>query len=98
MSVPSARFKSTTAEPPLAVSDVREKTLRECVSSAMERYFRHVGDHSATDLYQMVISEVEAPLLESVMMHAKGNQTRAAMLLGISRSTLRKKLALYGLD
>ena len=46
----------------------------------------------------MVLAEVEPPLLETVMEYTKGNQTRAAEVLGISRSTLRKKLALYGLD
>ena len=42
--------------------------------------------------------EVEQPLIETVMQHAQGNQTRAASILGISRSTLRKKLAIYGLE
>ena len=41
----------------------------------------------------MVMSEVEEPLLQTVMRHTGGNQTKAAALLGISRSTLRKKLA-----
>ncbi|MCU7922201.1 MAG: Fis family transcriptional regulator, partial [Candidatus Thiodiazotropha sp. (ex Dulcina madagascariensis)] len=49
-------------------------------------------------LYRLVMNEVEAPLLESVMKHTGGNQTQAATILGISRSTLRKKLSLYDLD
>ena len=44
------------------------------------------------------MEEMERPLLHTVMEHTGGNQTRAAALLGISRSTLRKKLAQYGLD
>jgi Fis family transcriptional regulator len=46
----------------------------------------------------MVISEIEPPLLETTMEEAEGNQSRAADMLGISRSTLRKKLAQYNLD
>ena len=46
----------------------------------------------------MVISEVERPLLQLVMDHTKGNQTKAADLLGINRSTLRKKLTQYGIE
>jgi len=46
----------------------------------------------------MVISEVEPPLLEVVLDHSGGNLTRAASMLGINRTTLRKKLKRYGLD
>lgn len=44
------------------------------------------------DVYDLVLSELEAPLLEEVMTYTRGNQTRAAILLGINRGTLRKKL------
>lgn len=56
----------------------------------MQRYFSHLDGHGTSNLYRMVMNEVEAPLLESVMEYAGGNQTRAAAILGISRSTLRK--------
>jgi Fis family transcriptional regulator len=68
------------------------------VRNAMASYFKQLNGHSAANVYQMVLGEVEHPLLESVMEHTEGNQTKAAAILGISRSTLRKKLALYGLD
>ena len=71
--------------------------LRECVRDALTSYFRQLGDHDSQGLYQMVMSEVEEPLLQTVMQHTGGNQTKAAALLGISRSTLRKKLAQYDL-
>jgi Fis family transcriptional regulator len=41
----------------------------------------------------MVLAEVEKPLIETVMNHTAGNQTHAADILGLSRGTLRKKLA-----
>jgi len=75
-----------------------KEPLRECVRDALDSYFRQMGDHGASDLYQLVLNEVEQPLLETVMQHAEGNQTRAAQILGISRSTLRKKLTAYNLD
>ncbi len=71
--------------------------LREAVEAAMRRYFDHLDGGDVTDLHAMVMAEVEAPLLASVLEHAQGNQTRAAEMLGLNRGTLRKKLKLYGL-
>lgn len=75
----------------------RGQTLREAVDDAMQRYFAHLDGESVTDLYAMVMAEVEAPLLNAVMTHAGGNQTRAASMLGLNRGTLRKKLKQYDL-
>lgn len=75
----------------------RGQTLREAVDDAMQRYFAHLDDGTVTDLYAMVMAEVEAPLLSAVMAHAGGNQTRAADMLGLNRGTLRKKLKQYDL-
>jgi Fis family transcriptional regulator len=72
--------------------------LRECVRIALERYFEHIDGHGVDGIYQMVMTEVEPPMLETVLRHCGGNQTRAADMLGMSRSTLRKKLALYRLN
>ena len=72
-------------------------SLREHVENAMANYFRHLDGQPVTDVYQMVLSEVEAPLLEQVMKYVRNNQTKAAHLLGLNRGTLRKKLKQYGL-
>lgn len=72
--------------------------LSERVRESLEHYFDQLDGTDANDLYQLVISQVELPLFDSVMRHTGGNQTRAAALLGISRATLRKKLALYNID
>ena len=45
----------------------------------------------------MVLAQVEKPLIEVVLAHAQGNQTRAAELLGLNRNTLRKKMKQYDL-
>ena len=78
--------------------NMTSEPLRECVRSALSSYFKQLDGHAAANIYQMVLVEVEAPLLETVMQYTEGNQTRAAQVLGISRSTLRKKLAQYDLD
>jgi len=76
----------------------RKQPLCTCVASSMQRYFADIEDTPVSNLYEMVISEVEQPLLKTVMEHTRGNQSRAAELLGINRSTLRKKLAKYQID
>lgn len=75
----------------------REQTLRDCVEQALKNYFEHLDGQDVTDVYDMVLAEVEAPLLESVMDYVKGNQTRASEVLGLNRGTLRKKLKQYNL-
>ncbi len=77
----------------------RKKPLSACVEAALVSYFNDLDGHAPSgDLYQMVISEVERPLLAAVMQHARGNQSLAAEILGINRGTLRKKLQQYGLE
>jgi Fis family transcriptional regulator len=73
----------------------RSDPLRECVREALSNYFTHLNGHRVSNLYDLVLAEVEGPLLRTVLEHTGGNQTQAAALLGISRSTLRKKLAHY---
>lgn len=72
--------------------------LRNQVQSALQDYFRQLDGQMPSDLYKLVLQEVEHPLLETVMHHTRGNQTRAAEILGINRSTLRKKLKQYGME
>ena len=72
---------------------LHQQALRECVARAVRRYLSDMGGHSADNLYRMVLGEVEAPMLAEVLRHCEGNQTRAAQVLGITRATLRKKLA-----
>jgi Fis family transcriptional regulator len=73
------------------------QTLRGSVEKALRNYFAHLDGQDVSDVYNLVLSEVEAPLLETVMNHVKGNQTKASELLGLNRGTLRKKLKQYDL-
>ena len=72
-------------------------TLRQTVESAVKGYFQQMGGQPITNLYDLVLAEVEEPLLKSVMEETRGNQSRAAITLGLSRGTLRKKLKSYDL-
>jgi len=72
--------------------------LNGMVRTALQQYLQDLNGHEPNDLYQLLLNEVERPLLETVMQHVGGNQTRAAQALGINRGTLRKKLKQYGLD
>ncbi|HHI77468.1 MAG TPA: DNA-binding transcriptional regulator Fis [Gammaproteobacteria bacterium] len=72
--------------------------LSQLVRQALDDYFEQLDGAEPSDLYHLVMAQAEQPLLERVMRHTGGNQTRAAALLGISRATLRKKLALYNIE
>ena len=76
----------------------RKPPLAASVKLSLERYFHDLNGEKTTGVYDMVIAEVEKPLLDIVMRHAKSNQCKAAEILGINRNTLRKKLKLYKLD
>ena len=65
---------------------------------AVHHYLKQLNGQDVQDVYDLVLSELEAPLLEEVMTYTRGNQTRAAILLGINRGTLRKKLKKYGMN
>lgn len=80
------------------IEEQRDRTLAECVEAALEKYFIHLEGQEPSGLYQMVLGEMEKPLLQTVMNQAGGNQTKAADILGINRGTLRKKLKQYGIE
>lgn len=71
--------------------------LRVVVARAVEQYLDDMGDTPPSDLHERIISEVERPLVETVLRHTGGNQSRAAEILGITRSTLRSRILRYGL-
>lgn len=75
-----------------------EGPLAACVKNALERYFRQLDEEQASDLYDMVLAQMEKPLLEMVMNRSGSNQCKAAEMLGINRNTLRKKLKFHGLS
>jgi Fis family transcriptional regulator len=72
---------------------VGENEIARYVRDAVNEYFRDLeGEHPSSSIYDMVVRCVEKPLIETVLHHASGNQTKTAELLGINRNTLRKKM------
>ena len=75
----------------------RGSVISISVEQAVTQYLRLMTDQNVSDLYSLVLSQVEPALLRSVMTHVEENQSKAAKLLGISRGTLRSKLRKHGL-
>ncbi len=78
---------STDCKPPLC----------QHVTDAVQAYLVEMDGYDLEGLYDLVMQEVEKPLLQAVLSHAGYNQTKAAKVLGLSRSTLRKKIDFYRL-
>ncbi len=75
-----------------------KKPLKDEVRKAMKRYFSQLDQKNVPiDVYQLVLNEVEPPLLDSVMKFSKDNQSKASRILGINRTTLRTKLKKYNI-
>lgn len=73
--------------------------LKDEVRKAMRRYFNQLDEKNIPiNVYELVLKEVEPPLLKSVMKFAKNNQSKAARILGINRTTLRTKLKKYNIN
>ena len=75
----------------------RGSVISISVEQAVTQYLRLMTDQNVSDLYSLVLSQVEPALLRSVMTHVEENQSKAAQLLGISRGTLRSKRWKHGL-
>jgi Fis family transcriptional regulator len=77
---------------------INENELARHVRKSLKEYFKDLdGEDPFCGIYDMVINCIEKPLLEMVLEHAGGNQTRAAEMLGINRNTLRKKMLQHGI-
>ena len=71
--------------------------LSHAVKHSIRRYLYELDGMQPNDMYELVMRQIERPLFEAVLEHTKGNQSRAAEMLGLNRGTLRKKLRLYNL-
>ena len=74
-----------------------QKPLRDSVKQAVNKYLKQLDNANIDNLYEMVLAEVEAPLLESHDLHTRQSNPRCHMM-GINRGTLRKKLKQYGMN
>ena len=88
--LPSALEKQQTIDP-----DTGQQSLADHIKQVLQNYFRDLDGHQPSHLYQLVLQEIERPLLETVMEYTRGNQSKASIVLGLNRGTLRKKLKQY---
>lgn len=72
-----------------------ESTLQEKIRLFAEKFLSTVDTQSVTNLHEMMLEQIESPMLQVVMDNCKYNQVKAAKMLGISRGTLRKKFIQY---
>lgn len=70
-------------------------SLHTAVEQTVKRHLLSSSDIKIVDLHTLVIEEIEIPLYKVVMEHCRYNQSRAAIILGVSRGTLRTKLKRY---
>lgn len=70
-------------------------TLKQTVVTALVQYIKDLDGEAPSNLYEKIMSEIEKPLLSTVLEHCENNQSKAALCLGINRGTLRKKLKQY---
>ena len=75
-----------------------DNNIAACVRKSLDEYFKDLDGQPPHAVYEMLLSCMEKPLLEYVMNHAGGNQSKAAEILGLNRNTLRKKLKHYHID
>ncbi|QIE02287.1 DNA-binding transcriptional regulator Fis [Buchnera aphidicola] len=75
-----------------------KKSLRELIKNALKNYLLNLNNKKINNLYELVLTELEQPLLDIIMQYTRGNQTKAALIMGINRSTLRKKLKKYSMN
>ena len=73
----------------------RQESLRADVEATIRRYFQDMGHTEPEHLYRTLLSEIEPPLIEETLKFTAGNQSRAARILGITRTTLRTKMKQY---
>lgn|GEM_PF-104716 len=71
--------------------------IAECITQNLNQYFQDLDGQTACGVYDMVLFQVEKPLLQRIMQECDGNQCKAALMLGLNRNTLRKKLIQHGL-
>ena len=78
--------------------ELKSVPLSEYVVKTLNHYFDHLEGETPTQLYDMVLKEVEKGFFKVVMEKARGNQCLASRMCGLARGTLRKKLKEHQID
>jgi Fis family transcriptional regulator len=83
-------------DPPMSKDAPSKNSLHNHIRKALHDYFSTLDGASPSGIYNLVIDQVEAPLVHMIMEMTKGNQSLAAKWLGLNRGTLRKLLEKHG--
>ncbi|VAW65131.1 DNA-binding protein Fis [hydrothermal vent metagenome] len=78
-------------------NEAQSTGLNNAIRTSLSQFLDDLDGENPGNIYDMVLQQVEAPLLELILQHVDGNQSKAADYLGINRGTLRKKLKAYQL-
>jgi two-component system, NtrC family, nitrogen regulation response regulator GlnG len=88
-----SELAAAPAEAPAASEALADEGLGNAVERHINDYFvAHKGAMPAAGLYDRVLREVERPLIVATLVATRGNQIKAAHVLGLNRNTLRKKI------
>lgn len=79
------------------ITRLDQYSIEDVVELKISRFFDQIGTFYPEDVYELLMSKVEKPLLIQILRRVGGNQVQAAKILGINRNTLRKKIKQYGL-
>jgi two-component system nitrogen regulation response regulator GlnG len=85
-------------KPAIPTLEIDQLSLEEIIRHKLEDYFRRTEGVDVDNLYALVIERIERPLIELTLRKTRGNQIRAAQILGINRNTLRKKITDLRID
>ena len=100
--IPASVISSELREPvrsPSADDDGKSQSLAASVEQYLTQYFLAQGERlPPPGVYDRIVHEVERPLISICLAATRGNQIRAAQLLGLIRNTLRKKIKDLGLE
>ena len=75
----------------------KKPVLKAAVEAILEEYFTSLKGEKPEYVYNLVLTEIELPLIEAVLKFTNNNQSKASAMLGINRGTFRKKMEFYGL-
>lgn len=73
------------------------RPLSHHVADSLDTYFKALNGHAPSKLYDLILHQIEPPLLRATLVYCRGNQSKAADMLGLNRATLRKKLRQHGI-
>lgn len=80
------------------VDDFEYITLKEAAREVIDDYLKSIKGGPPANLYAWMLVQIEYPLLKQTLRYTNNNQSRAAVVLGLSQITLSKKLRQYKLN